>query len=593
MKTRILWIAISVLMALSLVMASCGEAVVEEEKEEPKEEEKVTEEVKEEEVEEKEEEEEVVKETGPIYGGTLMTVATTSPNSWEHYYGSGATAVFAYGTAAFENYMTTDPDDWAFVTRFTPPQYFSGDLAESWELSEDLKTFTLHVRKGVYWHDIPPVNGREHTAYDMEFTWQRLFGLHPDYEKSTYTSTFLYGKIESITAIDKYTLELKWPEPAISPAVMFLDVNTSVVAREVIEKYGDANKWDRVVGTGPFMVDDWVPDSMLTCVKNPTYWATDEKHPENQIPYIDELKVLIIPDRSTQISALRSGRIDILRGLDWEDSQNLLKTNPELGQHQFPSTCFTIVMPVDRAPWNDIRVRKAMQMSIDLETIGETYLGGIPGTPVGPISTAHEGFYAPYEEWPQDVKDGHAYNPEGAKALLAEAGYPDGFQTRFTLATTHDVDLASILVSYFAKIGVDMELDLKESGAWRTYVRGGNTELAYPIWTDHSTVPPQYHFPHWLPDYYEHGMRRVDDPVINEKVAAARSATNWVDMARIIKETDMHVISQFYNVRVLPNTTYNLYQPYLKQLYRSSTQPLPQAFARLWIDQEEKEAMGY
>jgi len=582
-------------MVLSLVVASCGEAVVEEEKEEPKEEEKVTEEVKEEEGEEEPAEEEVVKETGPIYGGILTSVEAVAPGGWEHYYGSATTNWVAYGSPAFENFMTTDPDDWAFETRFTPPQYFSGDLAESWELSEDLKTMTMHVRKGVHWHDIPPVNGREHTAYDMEYSYQRLFGLGSGFtEKSTFVSTFLYGKIDSITATDKYTLEIKWPEPAISPAVMFLDVNTKVIAREVIELYGDANKWDRVVGTGPFMMEDYVADSMITFVKHPNYWGNDEHYPENQLPYIDELRILIIPDPSTRVSALRSGRIDVLRNMDWEDATNLLSTNPELEQYQFPGSAFTVVMPVDQEPWSDIRVRKAMQMSIDLDKIAETYFGGVvPGTPVSAITRAHVGFAAEYEDWPQEVKDGHAYNPEGAKALLAEAGYPDGFKTRLTLATSHDVDLAAILVSYFSVIGIDMELDLKETGAWRTYVRGGNTELAYPIWSDSATIPPQYHFPHFLPTYYENPMRGIDDPVINEKVAAARAASNWVDMARIIQETDMHVVSQFYNVRVLPNTLYTLYQPYIKRFYKSTSQPLQQAFARLWIDYEEKEAMGY
>ena len=115
---------------------------------------------------------------------------------------------------------------------------------------------------------------------------------------------------------------------------------------------------------------DFVPGNSATLVKNPNYWGHDEHYPQNQLPYIDTLKILIIPDNAAAIEALRAGKIDALDGLLPSQAKEIKKTNPEILQVAYPAgNAISIDPRNDRAPFNDIRVRKAMQMAIDLPTI--------------------------------------------------------------------------------------------------------------------------------------------------------------------------------------------------------------------------------
>ena len=124
-------------------------------------------------------------------------------------------------------------------------------------------------------------------------------------------------------------------------------------------------------------------------------------------------------------------------------------------------------MDVRRPPFDDIRVRTAMQLALDVETINDTLFGGLGDTtPYGVAGPATIGFYTPYAEWPQEIKDNYAYDPERAKQILAEAGYLDGFKTKLEYPSEnsawHNTDYAQLAVAYWAEIGVDVELDLNE-----------------------------------------------------------------------------------------------------------------------------------
>ena len=171
-------------------------------------------------------------------------------------------------------------DEWDFAGSEAPPFALNGALAESWEMPDD-KTVIVKVRQGVHWHDKPPMNGRELTAHDIEYNFHRMMGLGSGFtEPSTYTFGLKNLSFESITATDESTVVFGLKQPNLGTLISILDDRLAwIYPPEVIEEYGDAGDWRNLVGTGPFMLTDWVEGSSLTWTKNPDYWGYDEKIP--------------------------------------------------------------------------------------------------------------------------------------------------------------------------------------------------------------------------------------------------------------------------------------------------------------------------
>jgi peptide/nickel transport system substrate-binding protein len=131
-----------------------------------------------------------------------------------------------------------------------------GLLAESWD-QPDLQTIIFHIRKGVHWQDIPPVNGRELTAYDIEYSYHRRFGLGSGFTTvSPYCTSTAYAPLKSVTATDKYTVVFKWKQPSLDMFFALMDVFAlnHIEPREAIEKWGGLDDWRHAVGTGPWTI---------------------------------------------------------------------------------------------------------------------------------------------------------------------------------------------------------------------------------------------------------------------------------------------------------------------------------------------------
>ena len=138
-----------------------------------------------------------------------------------------------------------------------------------------------------------------------------------------------------------------------------------------------------MVGTGPLILTDYVEGVSKTFTKNPDFWDYDEKYPENRLPYVDEIRALLMADEATRISALRTGKIDIIQHAGVVDIGNmdvirsLQKTNPEIEVYSYYQRAFQVFgLNIRNAPFDDVRVRHALQMALDLETINDTYFGG-------------------------------------------------------------------------------------------------------------------------------------------------------------------------------------------------------------------------
>ena len=183
-----------------------------------------------------------------------------------------------------------------------------------------------------------------------------------------------------------------------------------MLPREVVEMYGDMNNWENVVGTGGFMLSDFVASSSLTYTKNPSYWSTDPVNPENPVPYLDKVKLLVISDLSSQQAAFRTGKVDMMSNVSVEDWELFTQQNPEM---QYSATWPWIpTFPCGRLdkdlPFNDLRVRRALNLAVDQEAILEGLYkghGAMLGYPFVPSKSMSD-VYVPLEEMPESVQEG-------------------------------------------------------------------------------------------------------------------------------------------------------------------------------------------
>ena len=202
-----------------------------------------------------------------------------------------------------------------------------------------------------------------------------------------------------------------------------------------------------------------------------SYWAFDEKFPENRLPYADEIQILIMPDAATRLAALRSGKIDWLRDQSAEQAEILQRTNPELLMTNSLNNRSTgsYSLDVRKPPFDDIRVRQAMQLALDIESINTALYNGLAWTtPLETVGVPQTEFRIPFEEWPEEVKANYGYDPERAETLLDEAGYPrgaDGIRFKTTMNAMDlprmDLDYAQVAKDYWSQIGVDVEIKLE------------------------------------------------------------------------------------------------------------------------------------
>jgi peptide/nickel transport system substrate-binding protein len=528
------------------------------------------------------------------YGGTFTYRILGDYTGFDEYYSSINTQGLHMETLCMPAF-TVDHNLWNFDITFVPNKYQTGRLAESWEISPDFVTYTFHIRKGVQWQDKPPVNGRELTAYDVEYSWQRFLGLGSGYTTPSFYAGGQFTLVKSVTATDKYTVVFQLKQPSLAQSYAELSSAFGhIVAREAVEKWGDLQDWRHAIGTGPYIVDDYVSGSSLTYSRNPNYWGYDELFPQNRLPYIDQLKVLQITDDATAYAALRTGKIDLLESVNWEQAKSIAGTNPKLVQVSRPQNSRAVVMLVDKKPFTDIRVRQAMQMALDLQTIAKTYYGGtVDPTPMG--LSGLPGYYIPFNEWPQEVKDVHTYNPAGAKKLLSEAGYPNGFKTTLVITASNEPDLCQIIKAYFADIGIDMLIQIMDSPSWSAYTKTENHEMLIDAGT-YVTYPPI----NMLNQYYSKSSRvysyaHVSDPYYDSLWEKANASISEDEVRKIVIEADTYATAKKWRINLLPYNTYCIYQPWVKRyngeltLFSDWLGPLS---ARLWIDQNIKKSTG-
>lgn len=333
------------------------------------------------------------------------------------------------------------------------------DLAERWEVSPSQLVYTFHLRRGVAWQKLPPVNGRELVADDVKFTLERCRGKALD---------FLVAPIKSIETPDKYTVRvtLKAKSPGFLPNLG--SCYAFITPKEVVDRDGDLKK--TLIGTGPFILKERVPKTSLTYEKNPDFRDRGQ-------PYLDRFRIVIIPDDAAQIAAFRAGEIDYYDTNELEAIKGILQSHPKTVVHKFhiPGASFHLAFRLDQKPFSDVRVRRAISMAINREEMnrlvyagqGRPYSIGIP-------------WPAAFDKWPSEEAYGpyYRYDPAKAKALLQQAGYGQGFKTKLVyFAYGDDRTLQCEMVqNYLGAIGIQVEVARLDYGVWVDQYLNGKYE---------------------------------------------------------------------------------------------------------------------
>ena len=327
------------------------------------------------------------------------------------------------------------------LVRFDGDMAIAPELASSWEISEDGRTVTFRLRPGVKFH-----NGDELTAEDVKFTFERIL----DEQTGAVARSFFTG-ITGIETPDPLTVVMKLDNPNAALLNNMANANVSIVSKKVAETM-DLNK--EVIGTGPFKLVEWVPDNYMRFEAHRDFFL-------DGVPLLDGIELRVIPDESSILAGLRAGTID------WALIEDPKVAVLALGEESLqvvraPSLAYHLLgLNTRREPFTDVRVRQAISCAIDRQEIIDTAALG-QGKVTGPLTSPF--FALPVSEYP-------CYTPdlEKAKALLAEAGYADGFSFKImTPAAEPATALAEAqdIQAQLKQIGIEAEIDLVEFGIY-------------------------------------------------------------------------------------------------------------------------------
>ena len=546
----------------------------------------------------------------PRYGGSISYAAVGSPPSSDTWYTHHSNnAINGVNESLAMGDWGIDRNVYAFDTDVVPVSVMIGQLAESWTMPDDV-TVVFTIRDNVFWRDRPPTNGRQLTAHDIVYNWHRYLGLGQFAEQGISPSlgAAYAGLYESITATDDRTVVFKLPQPRLDPLYDILfQRSRAIYAPEVIEEHGDVQDWRHNVGTGPFDLVEWVEESLMVWNKVDDYWGFDEKFPDNRLPYIDEVRAIFMKEPAARIAAIRTRQVDHLGSPgntqinSVDDANALRESNPELQFFRRVFRCETCIgFNIANRPFDDINVRRAMQMAFDLEGMNNDFFDGqADWEPEGRIGRgAKEGYHTPFSEWPEEIAQYYRYDPERAEQLLEEAGYPRGddgirFRTHYDVWEGRPLPFFDLQVAYWRDIGVEVEvrphdgatlvpliqsrayegMSGRELGAFTGNPLGSLRVVAY---TDATWNAPG-----------------IDDPKMNALLDAAAATTDLAEHQRLVKEADLHLIANHWYgwSHRLPQIF--VFQPWIVghsgELQLGSMERGPVMMARLWIDQELKD----
>lgn len=393
-------------------------------------------------------------------------------------------------------------------------------LAESWNISDDGLEYTFHLRQGVKFH-----NGNDFTAEDVAYTFHRLLtvegGVNTEFiDQIKGADELLAGEtdtLEGVEVVDDYTIKVTLKEPFAGFLASISSPGVSIYDSEATEAAGDQFGMDPAVtvGTGPFEFASWSFNNQLVLTRNEDYWKGASELPG--------VVIKIIPDTETQSMMFESGELDIL-DLDYaaDSVDRFTETYPDQIVQGPRVGIVYFTMNFNKEPFQDVRVRKAVQMSIDRQAILDALYGGRGQVEQGIFPHGLIGFNPDQEE----IK----YDPEAAKALLAEAGYADGFDMEIAAdsSASDTMTMALEIVSdQLAEIGINAEIKNYDESTWLETRKSGELGSFMSTWSADYNDPDNFIYT-FFGNEEKTKIRSINypDTEVMERVAKARTIVN-------------------------------------------------------------------
>ena len=447
-----------------------------------------------------------------------------------------------------------------------------GDLAEAWQGSADQRVWTFKLRRGVKWQNVPPVKGRELVAADVKYCFEQ-------YAKEG-VQTFTFQEIEGMETPDTHTLRVHLKTPNSLFAQNVAEPVAIIFAREVLEEDGDLKK--RLIGTGPYILKEHTRKVRVVLQRNPDYFDTPR-------PYVDEYVILSTPDSATRTAAFRTGQSDFLVLQSPSEVEAVRKTNSSAIVQALPNTMspFGVALAQDRPPFNDVRVRRALSMAIDrqkqVDTVFEGH--GILGWGVPYI------YYQDTQPTAKDLGPYWQYRPAEAKKLLAEAGYPNGFETtlfyyEYFPQMTSQVQL--VQQDLKRNLNIDVKISkLDYTTYYGRYVEGKWDGMAWGFQSGHAVGLDErtYVFMH---SKSTKNFFRVNDPIVDELTVKLRQTADRAEQRATARRIEDREHDQVLRMWMPYGTIFLLFQPYLRNVaggvLRGTVGYGSPTIARVWID---------
>jgi ABC-type transport system substrate-binding protein len=456
----------------------------------------------------------------------------------------------------------TKPYTYGYLVHVTEWKGLDGDLAKKWEVVDALD-WIFHMRPGVRFHNEPPVNGRPLVAGDVAYSYKRI-------EVTPGASLTGWNEwIDRYEAPDDQTFTVHTKKPY---AYIFMTLGSprmAVVPREAVEEFGDLKS--HMIGTGPFMLKSWDVNQGIEVERNPDYYRSD-------IPYLDGLNWIVMPDDAAIQASFRAGRSDVYAASDRLRAESVSSVKGASTQKYLNRLYTVLILNAARVPaFTDERVREAVDISLDREAmiqkihLGDAELCG----PVGPSwDTALP---------PEEIEQAYKRDVAKAKQLLTAAGQEDLSFTLVCASYADNPDRAAIIQQNLQEAGIRVQLETRDLGTWLNDLYAvnyeANTYANLPYLSDDIQ----------LQSHHSKGFNRamffgITDPEVDSLLEQVQTTIDDEARKELARQVQRKILKRH-------GPTLTLYEPYAYFVaydYIKNYKPGPWGFGMykfdMWID---------